>query len=56
MRCRVVSLPADEQERELGAHLEVGEALAVDLGAQQPGDEVVGRIGRARRSAIMPSM
>ena len=35
-----------EQERELRAHLEVGEALAVDLGGEQPGDEVVGRIGR----------
>jgi hypothetical protein len=34
-----------EEERELGSHLEVGEALAVDLGVQQPRDEVVGRIG-----------
>ena len=45
-RWRVVSLPEHEEEGELGAHLEVGEALAVDLGVEQPGDEVVGRIGR----------
>ena len=35
-----------EQEGELGAHLEIGEALAVDFGVDEPRDEVVGWIGR----------
>ena len=34
----------DEEEHELRARLDVGEAAAVDLALQQPGDEVVARV------------
>ena len=37
-------VPRDEEEHELGARLDVGEAAPVDLALQQPGDEVVARV------------
>ena len=46
---RVVSLPGDRDEQEEEVEVHLARAVAVDLGVEQRGDDVVARLGPALR-------